>query len=229
MITKLLSTAVKLYLRSQVSQAEDLRVKIGGKNRQILKGYIPHVFLSCKRGVYRGLHLREVEINGNDIAVNLPEVLKNKPLELLEPIIVKIKLGLDANDLLNSLDSNLLQSGLTDLWKIILKADRESLVNSQPSEQIEWNNIAIGDRELTFSGTYQDSSGRVKQLNLFTQVSLSNDRTLCLSSLKISNDSDTADKIVNELEIYLGQDVKLDILTIASGKILCLGKITVNN
>ena len=94
LISKLLSSAVKLYLRSQVTQVEDLQVKISGKNKQILKGYIPQVFLSCDRAIYQGLNLSQIELNGLDIAINLPEVIKKKPLRLLEPIFVEIKLKL---------------------------------------------------------------------------------------------------------------------------------------
>ncbi|MGD1920482.1 MAG: DUF2993 domain-containing protein [Pleurocapsa sp.] len=230
MITKLLSTAVKLYLRSQVSQVEDLQVKISGKNRQIITGYIPQVFLSCKKGIYQGLHLREIEVNGDNIAVNLPEVLKKKPLKLLEPIIVAVKLGLDGNDLFNSLDSELLQSGLTDIWKIILESEREVLRDFPlVGFNIEWNNIAIANQELTFSGTYQDNTNKEKKLILSTGVFLCNSHTLCLSPLKIANDSDSIAELIEKVEIDLGKDVYLEKLVVASQQILCSGKITVNN
>ena len=230
LITKLLSTAVKLYLRSQVSQAENLQVKISGKNRQIIQGYIPQVFLSCKKGVYRGLHLKEIEVNGNNIAVNLPEVLKNKPLKLLEPIIIKIKLGLDANDLLNSLNSDLLQSGLTDLWQIILKADRQSLTksNSQLIAKVEWDNIKLYREKLAFSGVYRDKNDKVNKLIVLAGASLSSSHTLCLSPLQISNDLGTINELVDKLEIDLG-DVAFEDLTVTSEQISCSGKITVNN
>ncbi len=78
MISKLLSTAVKLYLRSQVERVEDLQVKILGENKQILQGYIPQIFLSCSRAVYQGLYLRQIELNGSDIAFNLSEVIGTK-------------------------------------------------------------------------------------------------------------------------------------------------------
>ncbi len=230
MITKLLSTAVKLYLRSQVSQVDDLQVKISGKNRQILTGYIPQVFLSCKKGIYQGLHLREVEINGNDIAINLPEVLKKKPLKLIEPIFVQVKLGLDVKDILASLDSELLQSGLTDLWQIILAAKKEDILNLELNDSnIKWNHIAIANKQLTFSGTYKDENDRDNKLNLSTGITLSNSHTLCLFPLKIYNDSNITKELAEKLEIDLGTDVNIKKLIIESEQIICLGNITVNN
>ncbi|MEM6611863.1 MAG: DUF2993 domain-containing protein, partial [Cyanobacteria bacterium P01_C01_bin.72] len=122
MIGKLLSGAVKLYLRSQVERAGDLQVKIGGNSKQILRGYIPKVWLSCNQAIYQGLHLNQIQLYGTNIAVNLPEVIKKQPLRLVEPIFVDITLKLSAADLQASLTSDLLQSGLTDLWQMILAA-----------------------------------------------------------------------------------------------------------
>lgn len=229
-ITQLLSTAVKLYLRSQVSQLEDLQVKISGTNRQILKGYIPQVFLSCQRGAYHGLYLREVEVNGTDIAINLPEVLKKKPLKLVDPIVVTVKLGLDANDLKASLDSPLLQSGLRDLWQIILSSQEITPISSPAANSsIDWNNIAIAEETLHLSGIYRDYDGRDRELHLSTDITLANSHTLCLSALKITDEFKIVGDLGEKVEIDLGTDIAIKQLVIESKQILCLGDITVNS
>ena len=56
MISKILSPALKLWLRTQVEQIENLEVKISSGNRQIVKGYIPSVFIASDCAVYQGLH-----------------------------------------------------------------------------------------------------------------------------------------------------------------------------
>ena len=229
MINKLLSTAIKFYLRSQVTKAEDLQVKIVGKNRQILQGYIPQVLLCCNRAVYQGLFLRQIEIHGININFNLPEILKKKPFKLLEPIIVDVKLGLEAADLQASLDSPLLQSGLTDLWQIILAARltdarSEKLVDSA----IEWHSIAIASETLNLKGTYQDTAGQTRELNLSTRIGLTNSHTLDLSPLKITSES-VASPLTEQLEIDLGTDVAIEQLVIESEQMKCSGKITINN
>ncbi len=229
MITKLLSTAVKFYLRSQVSQVEDLQVKITGKNSQILQGYIPKVFLSCQRGIYQGLHLREVMINGTNIAINLPEVLKKKPLRLLEPIIVDLKVCLNEKDLIASIDADLLQSGLRDLWQIIVSTSQFTLANSPLKDTpIKWNKIAIANNQLNLSGTYQDNTGKNNNLNVFTGITLSNSHTLSLFPLKITHNAKTIDELTKKLEIDLGKDVDIENLIVESEELLCTGKITIN-
>ncbi|MBE9047860.1 DUF2993 domain-containing protein [Pleurocapsales cyanobacterium LEGE 10410] len=222
MIDKLLSTAVKLYLRSQVTQAEDLQVKIIGKNRQILQGYIPQVLLSCNRAVYQGLYLRQVELKGAEIAFNLSEVLKKKPLKL-EPILVDIKLRLDVSDLQASLDSSLLQSGLSDLWQIIWSAQNHASPAELADLEIRWHCITIVDRGLNLAGTYRDGT-EIKELDLSTGINLTDSHTLCLSPITTNSKS-----LSDQIEIDLGTDVVIEQLAVESEQILCSGKIRINN
>ncbi|MEO1800354.1 MAG: DUF2993 domain-containing protein, partial [Cyanobacteria bacterium J06629_2] len=163
LIGKLLSGAVKLYLRSQVERVENLQVKIGGKSKQILQGYIPEVWLSCDRAIYQGLHLNQIQLNGTNIAVNLPEVIKKQPLKLIEPIFIDIALKLNTVDLQASLASDLLRSGLADLWRMILAAQDSTELDR---ETIAWQKIAIVNESLVLLGRYQDASGETKKLTL---------------------------------------------------------------
>ena len=228
MIAKLLSGAVKLYLRSQVEAVEALQVKILGKSKQILQGYIPQVLLSCDRAVYQGLHLSQVQLNGRDIAVNLPEVIKRQPLKLLEAVFVEIQLRLGAADLQASLDSALLQSGLSDLWQMILTDQNNDDSQELTKLKVEWQTIAIADNQLNFAGIYQDTSGETRTIALSTGVDLANVHTLCLSPLNITSNL-SSDSLKRQLEIDLGTDIALQELTIESEQILCRGKIRINN
>jgi len=234
LISKILSTAVKLYLRSQVTQIKDLQVKIVGKNKQILQGYIPQVLLSCDRAVYQGLHLSQIELNGLDIAVNLSEVIKKKPLRLLEPILVEIQVKLDEDDLQASLDSELLQSGLKDLWQMILAAQTNtSEVDLNPTV-IEWHSIAIEQQVLNLKGRYKEPGEETKELCLSTRLSLADSQTLCLSDLCLSdlnmtNKSSFAGELKKELKIDLGTDIAIALISIEAQQIKCAGKIKINN
>lgn len=229
MINQILSTAVKLYLRSQVTEAEDLQVKIIGKNSQILKGYIPQVFLGCDYAVYQGLCLHQVEVKGTNIGFNLPEVLKKKPLKLLEPIVVDIQLGLDAEDLQGSLNSPLLKSALGDLWQIVLAAQPiDGSSQELANISLTWHDISISSGRIDLTGSYHNERNQIVDLNLSTGIELTNSHTLCLSSLKITRESNIVSNLVEQLEIDLGTDVFIEKLVIESEQIICSGKITIN-
>jgi LmeA-like phospholipid-binding len=227
-IGKLLSGALKLYLRSQVEGVEDLQVKIVGKSKQILQGYIPQVWLSCDRAIYQGLHFSQVQLKGTDIAVNLPEVIKHKPLKLLEAVFVEIQLRLNATDLQASLNSVWLQSGLSDLWQMILNIQNNDEFQELTNLKVEWQTIAIANSQLNFTGIYQDASGETKTIALSTGIDLANAHTLCLSLLNIIGDLPSG-SLERKLEIDLGTDVALRELTIESEQILCRGKIIINS
>ncbi|MEL6441940.1 MAG: DUF2993 domain-containing protein [Cyanobacteria bacterium J06621_8] len=226
MINKLLSAAVKLYLRSQVEQGSNLQVKVWGKNKQILQGYIPQVFLSCDRPIYQGLHLGYVELKGGNIAINLPEVLKRKPLRLLEPVFVDLQLKLDADDLSASLESELLQSGLNDLWQLIVASQSASPVSDLA---IAWQDIAINQGRLILTGSYQNSSNEMAEIRLLSDLSLADQHTLCLSNLKFTNKPPFPGTFQESLKIDLGRDVAISKLIVESEQIICAGKIRINN
>ncbi|WP_319418784.1 LmeA family phospholipid-binding protein [Pleurocapsa sp. FMAR1] len=222
MINRILSTAVKFYLRSQVSQVKDLQVKIVGKNRQILQGYIPQVLLSCDRVIYQGLHLNQVEVKGANIGFNLPEVLKKKPFQLLEPIVVDVKLSINSADLQSSLTSPLLQSGLTDLLRSI------PLIQDRAISEINWQSIAIAAQRLNLTGIYQDIENQAQKLYLSTGIKLADYHTLDLSPVEIESVLKFKE-FAHSLKIDLGQDVAIKELVVKSEQILCSGKITINN
>lgn len=224
MINRILSTAVKFYLRSQVSQAKDLQVTIVGKNRQILKGYIPQVLLSCDRVIYQGLHLNQVEVKGANIGFNLPEVLKKKPFQLLEPIVVDVKLSINSADLQSSLTSPLLQGGLTDLLRLIPSIQQDRAIS-----EIKWQSIAIAAQKLNLTGIYQDTENQTQKLYLSTGINLADNHSLNLSSLEIHSQTSEFKEFAHSLKIDLGQDVTINELVVKSEQILCSGKITINN
>ena len=212
-----------------MSQVKDLQVTIVGKNKQILQGYIPQVFLSCDRAVYQGLHLSQIELKGNDIAINLPEVIKKKPLKLLEPIFVEIELKLDGSDLQASLDSDLLQSGLDDLWQMILSAQVDNSSSELNNLAIEWQDIVISNKVLNLTGIYKHVTRGEEKLCLSTALSLADNHTLCLSDLNITNESFLFNELQQKLKIDLGMDVAISKLVIQSEQIICVGKIRINN
>ncbi|MGL5944069.1 MAG: LmeA family phospholipid-binding protein [Waterburya sp.] len=228
MINKLLSTAVKLYLRSQITQSEALQVTILGKNRQILQGYIPQVLLTCNRAVYQGLFLQQVEVKGTNIGFNLPEVLNKKPLQLLEPIVVDVKVSLDTTDLQASLASPILQSGLNDLWQMILSVQSTGNLSTKlVNSRIEWQKIAITDDKLNLVGIYQDIEDKIREIKISTVISLFDRHILNLYPIKISNTFGNSQEFEQPLQIDLGKEVQIEQLVIVSPKILCVGKITI--
>lgn len=223
-ISKVLSPALQLWLRSQVDQVESLRIEIAGGDRQILGGYIPSVSLSSSHAVYQGLHLREVQIKGENIRINLGQVLKGKPLHLLEPIQVKGEVRLEEADLKASLSSSLLSNALTDLLLILLKV--KGVINPKQileEYQISWQEITLNLDQFTIVGTIIDREEYLSTLVISSRLQLSNPQQLSLHSIQIEALPDFLNFNLDELPINLGTDVELEQLNLQAGKLFCCG------
>ncbi|PZV12943.1 MAG: hypothetical protein DCF21_14835 [Leptolyngbya sp.] len=125
LISRLLPPAIRLWLHTQFDHIEGLEFAIDGKDRQILGGYLPGVNLAAHQVVYRGLHVSQAQVSAADIRVNLPQVLRGKPLRLLQPFPVAGRVTILADDLRASLRSPLLGQGLRDVLTQLLSSAEE--------------------------------------------------------------------------------------------------------
>lgn len=127
LLTGLLGPALKLWLRSQVEAVDRLAVGIGSQtaegncltSRQMLAGRIPVLSVEADGVIYRGLHLGQLRLRGQDIRMNLGQAVRGKPLKLLAPICVDLELRMNEAELNASLASPLLASQLGD-WLALL-------------------------------------------------------------------------------------------------------------
>ncbi|MEC4806847.1 MAG: DUF2993 domain-containing protein [Jaaginema sp. PMC 1079.18] len=227
-ISQVLSPAVRLWLRSQVDAIAELEFQINGKNRQILRGYIPNVVLSAAKAVYQGLHFTRVQLQANNIRVNLGQVIKGQSLRLLEPIPVTGEVSLSQADLQASLSSPLLSTAIKDLLSTLMAASGKT--QPQPSIQdwqLHWQEAVIAPNCLKLKGIVTNVDKNTIPIVLETQLNLANAHCLCLRHTEI-----TASPLLNpvqleQFDIDLGEAVNLDTLQLQSGEILVSGGVRV--
>ncbi|MFQ4139968.1 DUF2993 domain-containing protein [Nodosilinea sp. PGN35] len=140
LIGRLLPPAIRLWLHTQLDHLEGLEFALDGSDRQILGGYLPGVSLAAHQAVYQGLHVSQAEVEATDIRVNLPQVLRGKPLRLLQPFPVEGQVTVLAADLRASLGSPLLGQGLRDVLRQLLAG----AVSEQQVPLVDW--LGEGDR-----------------------------------------------------------------------------------
>lgn len=115
LIRKVLSPAVRLWLRSQVDSVVALSFEVGGTDRQLLSGEIPKISILGEQVVYQGLCLSHIDIVGQGIKTNLRQVLRGKPFQLLEPIFVQATLRMIDRDMNQCLQAPLLANALSEV------------------------------------------------------------------------------------------------------------------
>lgn len=231
-ISKVLSPAVRLWLRSQLEQAEDLQLKIEAGDRQLLSGAISRVSISARHAVYRGLHLSQVDLTGEQIRTNLRQVLRGKPFRLLEAFPVAGQVLLQEADLNTSLQAPLLANAVIDFLLTLLKSDLEA-DNSITDGQLTLQDpqVVLNSGQLTLIANLLSASGKTTPVVIRTGLRVENghklmlDRPQWLPHAKARQGLPLQD--LDGFTIDLGPQVCLEALTLEAGQIVCRGQIWV--
>ena len=241
-ISRVLPPAVRLWLHSQVEQVEDLDFRIEGSDRQILTGYIPKVFIAAQKTIYQGLYLTQARLNAAEIRFNLGQVLRGKPLRILEAIPVRGEILLEEADLNESLQSPLLVDGIHQFLEILLNSDGVSDSLSQlmgalidgESPTFQEAKVLVNVDQLTLSlKPTPASEGDTSSIPIVirTNLHIRDGRFLILKDpywlprLR-ARQGFPLDEL-NGFELDLGPEVDIQALQLEAGKITCCGRINV--
>ncbi len=216
-----LAPACRVWLRSQVSHAEDIQVDIAGGSLQILGGTIPRVAVGAVGAIYQGLSLGSIDLVAENIRINLPQVLKGQPLGLLESIAVTANVKFSEDNLQASLAAPLLSQAITDLLTQILGSKQ------QPDWTVEWNHVQIVPQLLILLGNLI-TEGQTVPIEISMGIAIFNGQILHLNPLKITCSIDLPGSNITSHQIDLGDDVNITQLQLSAGELLCQGGILVN-
>ena len=241
-ISRVLPSAVRLWLHSQVERVEDLDFRIEGSDRQILSGYIPKVFIAARRIVYQGLYLSQARLNAAEIRINLRQVLRGKPLRLLESIPVMGEIVLEEADLNASLKAPLLIGGLNQFLVALFQSDGFSdslselmgalLEGGTPTfrdakVRVGANHLVLSLSPVSNPGSPSNSPTVVIRTSL--QIRAGHILTLkhphWLPRLKARQGFPL--KNLDGFELDLGPEVDIQQLRLETGQIICCGRINV--
>lgn len=237
-VSRVLSPAIRLWLRSQVESVQDLQFQIEGSDRQILSGYIPHVAIAARRAVYQGFHLSQVRLTAEGIQVNLGQVLKGKPLRLLAIVPVSGEALLQQSDLTASLQAPQIASAVTDFLLNLLKTGVASdlavdLTNpsENPTLTLQDPQILISKDQLTISICLVTATGALIPLSIRTGLLLVGGSRLQLNKpqllphLQAKRGLPLTD--LQGFEVELGSEVNIQELALEEGQMICRGQINV--
>jgi LmeA-like phospholipid-binding len=178
LISQVLAPAIALWLRSQTEKIDQLNVTIGAGDRQILAGCIPEITITAQGAVYQGLHLSEIQITGQNIRINLGQVLRGKPLQLLEPVPIESAASLSEADLNASLTAPLLHQAIQDLVQFLLATT--GISNDAPALNLQNLTVVLANGQVTLGGEIWSTSGVKTPIGLRTGLRLSGPNRLQL-------------------------------------------------
>ncbi|MCC5616238.1 DUF2993 domain-containing protein [Nostoc sp. CHAB 5836] len=220
-ITQVLTTALKLWLRAQVSQISELKVEIKASDRQILSGCIPSVSIFATRAVYQGLLITQIQLTAENIRINIGSVLKGQPLRLLETVPVVGHLIVEEKDLNASLSSDLLSTALSDLLVKVLPTDYPQ------SQTINWQEILLENNQIILRGM-RVTNGETKPLDICLGLQLLSGHELQVGQISFKSNQEYILDGNHQYSLDLGSDVDIQELTLIPGQVVCRGRINVN-
>lgn len=237
-ISRVLPPAIRFWLSTQLEHVEALEFRIEGRDRDILSGHIPEVFLSAQKAVYQGIHLSQATVKASEIRINLGQVIRRKPLRLLAPFPVSGTVFLTAADFNQSLRSPLLGEGLYDFLQLLADSQPEAahlqtilsrlpnrnvLPHYQPTASIDPTGITL--RLLPEAGKTWPP------IAIATQLAIKDGHQLCLENphwLPTVESADTTPlPALHGFEIDLGSEVTLTECEIQGDRLSLAGTVRV--
>jgi hypothetical protein len=228
LIGKILAPALRLWLRSQVDGVETLEIAIDGKDGQILRGHVPGVELTSHQAIYQGLQLGRVSLKGENIRINIGQVIKGKPLQLLEPIRVSGEVQISQSHLQASLTSELLANAFTEL--LIALLEQQGIADPQAQlapYKFHWQAIALEHQAFQLQGQVTDQGGQITDLFLKARLQLIDAKSLHLDEIVLEGLPVISPQTLDPLRVDLGDDVNIDALHLSNGELLCLGQLLI--
>jgi hypothetical protein len=230
-IGKIISPALRFWLRSVCDRLDCLDLDIIGKNRQILTGYIPKVALAFEGAVYQALHFTQGWAIGENIRINLGQVIQGKPLQILEPITVTGEILLETADLKTSLNSPLLATALKDFLVGLVETPENfpdfygNHDNMGETWEIDWQNLEILAGEISLSGKLTAPDRPASPLTLRAGLQLVGTSQLYVFPLAIENAF--FPQTPDSFSFDLGSEVEIAELSLSEEKLLIKGEIIV--
>jgi hypothetical protein len=231
LISSVLSPAVRLWLRSQLEQVEHLQVNLEAGDRQLLSGTVQRVTVKAQNAVYRGLHLAQVELTGEQIQTNLRQLMRGQPLRLSQSFPIAGMVRLTEADLNQSLRSPLLAQAVTDFLLLLLSQETAEQAGGKAALTLEQPQITLQTDSLTLVAHLGSTGSKPTPIALRTGLQLASAQALKLIRPQLLPHATARQGLpLRDFDGYtidLGSQVSLTELMLEPGQLACCGQILV--
>jgi LmeA-like phospholipid-binding len=227
LISKVLAPAIRLWLKSQTQQLDDLKLSIQAGDRQLLSGQIPKVAVSAASAIYQGIHISQLQLTGSNIQINLSQVMRGKALKLLAAFPIDIEMVLSEENLNQSLTAPIVCDAVSTFLLNLLGRDQnqESLTITNLHSQLQ------NDTLLLCGSLPANSSGESTEIAIRTGIQLTQPNEIQLQNpVWLPHANAKRGMAIAELNGYsfdLGPETRLSSVQLDAGQISCTGQLMV--
>lgn len=219
LIRRVLTPALRWWLQTQIEAVTELEIDLQAKDRQLLTGYLPLVRVLAVGVIFQGLCLTQARLHAENIRVNLGQILRGKPLKLMEPIQAWGELHLTQADLHQSLDSDLMRGALRDLVGILSQELNQPLPAKLSTLEVTGAAINFGHGALDCTLNLRGEEPFV--VSFASEIGLASPQCLEFRQIRAFGLEPQT------IQINLGNEVHLETLTLTPEKLICEGGLTV--
>lgn len=238
-LSRILPGAVRLWLQSQAEYIDNLSFTLEGRDRDLLRGYLPQVSLQADKAIYQGIHLSHLTVTATEIRINLGQIVRGKALQLQAPFPVQGQLRLTEADLNASLTSELLGTGLYDFLTQLAAAQPaldqlQVVLAACPDKTVQPHylpHVTLGDGELTLALSPRSGQG-IPPITLAMGMGITAGRYLTLDHprwIPAPGTSSSTDALpeLHGFSLDLGPETTLTDCTLTPGQLLLAGSLRV--
>ncbi len=226
LISKVLAPAIRYWLKSQTQQLDDLTLSIQAGDRQLLSGQIPKVEVAAAAAIYQGIHLSQLQLTGQDIRINLSQVLRGKALKLLAAFPIDLQMVLSENNLNESLKAPIVHEAVTAFLLNILGKDKD-----QGTLMLTNLHTRLQEDTILLCGSLPSGGGEASEIAIRTALKLTEPNQLQLHNpVWLPHAKAKRGMAITELNGYsfdLGSETHLTSVKLESGQISCSGRLMV--
>ncbi len=225
-VAPLITPLLKTWVMQQVSQAENLDIKLQGTDQELLGGLIPQINISADNVVYQGVQARSVNLVGRSVQLDLSQAFRGGGVKLKSPVQADLVIRMAEPDLNRYLTSPQFQKQFANL-----RLPMPGLSGSATTIPLTINQPQISlleEGRIQLAAALQPEQGASLPVQITTGLDLLSGNTLKLNNpaLKSSGQS-LPTELLQSLKIDLGPDTLLKSLDIRKGSMQLNGIFTI--
>jgi LmeA-like phospholipid-binding len=223
----LITPLLKTWVRQQVSQADNLDIKLQGTDQQLLSGLIPQIDITADNVVYQGIQARSVNLVGRSVHLDLSQAFKGGGVKLKSPVQADLAITMAEPDLNRYLTSPQFQKQFANQRLSMpsfggAAATTVPLILNQPK-------ISLLDQgRVQVEANLQPEQGAALPVQITAGIDLLNANTLKLNNPELKSSGQLLPtEVLQSLKIDLGQDTQVKSLDIRKGLMQMKGIFTI--
>jgi hypothetical protein len=225
-VAPLITPLLKTWVMQQVSQAENLDIKLQGTDQELLRGLIPQVNISADNVVYQGVQARSISLVGRSVQMDLSQAFRGGGVKLKSPVQADLVIKMAEPDLNRYLTSPQFQKQFSNLRLPMPGFDGSAATVPLSLNQPQLSLLDQG--RVQVAAALKPEQGPSLPVQITTGLDLLNGNTLKLNNPELKSSGQLLPtELLQNLKIDLGPDTLVKSLDIRKGLMQMNGIFTI--